>query len=379
MKLTFITNYMTHHQLPFCLEMYRILGDDFRFVATNAMEAERKDMGWDKAISNYPFMLEFTDGRDEALILESDIVLCGGTHHFFIEERLNRGLPTFRYFERLYKDGRLKAFIPTSYIRKIKEHTLMKNKPVYLLCAGAYVAGDFSLFGAYKDKMFKWGYFTAGSNKSYKEIEDKRTGNRIEILWSGRMLDWKHPELAVQAVEAIAHSEIKTSISAFHLTMVGNGPERENIEEYIKQKDLAEYITIKDFLPNDELLELMEKSHIYLMTSDYKEGWGAVVNEAMERGMAVIASRAAGAVPYLIKDSENGIIFSSGDVKELTEALINLISDSDARHKIGENAYKSLKNLWSPRIAAERFVKLSNDILKKQEIVFEEEGPISKA
>ena len=45
----------------------------------------------------------------------------------------------------------------------------------------------------------------------------------------------------------------------------------------------------------------MEKSHIHLFTSNHLEGWGAVVNEAMNSGCAVVANREAGAVPYLIE------------------------------------------------------------------------------
>ena len=47
MKITFITNYLTHHQLPFAEEMYRRLGKEFCFIATNRMEEERIRMGWD--------------------------------------------------------------------------------------------------------------------------------------------------------------------------------------------------------------------------------------------------------------------------------------------------------------------------------------------
>ena len=57
MKLTFVTNYMTHHQLPFCMEMVKRLGDGFRLVETNVMEDERLHMGWGLDPSAYDFVL----------------------------------------------------------------------------------------------------------------------------------------------------------------------------------------------------------------------------------------------------------------------------------------------------------------------------------
>ena len=106
MKVTFISNYMTHHQLPFSCEMYRLLGDDFCFLATNSMEEERKQMGWVLDEKEYPFCRKYIDDKDDKTIMDSDIVLCGGTHELYIKNRLDSGKITFRYFERLYKTDR---------------------------------------------------------------------------------------------------------------------------------------------------------------------------------------------------------------------------------------------------------------------------------
>ena len=62
----------------------------------------------------------------------------------------------------------------------------------------------------------------------------------------------------------------------------------------------------------------MEKSSIYLFTSNFDEGWGAVLNESMNSACAVISSHAAGATPFLISHNINGLLYTSGDVDELT-------------------------------------------------------------
>lgn len=372
MKVTFITNYMTHHQLPFCLAMRDLLGDDFVFVETNHMEEERKNMGWDKEVSQCSFIRTWDDESGSKLMRESDIVLCGGTHESYIRERMDLKKITFRYFERMYKTGRLKAFIPTSYIRKYKEHTKRKNDPIYLLCAGAYVPADFKLIGAYNNKMYKWGYFTKLSEASFEEINEKRKDNkRLEILWTGRMLYWKHPELAIKAV-------LKLSLD-YHLTIIGEGEKKEEILRMIHDNGLEDKVTVKGFVSNDEIRSIMEQSDIYLMTSDYEEGWGAVVNEAMDKGMTVIGSCAAGAVPYLIRDGENGLVFKNLDAGELADKIAYAGSDSSVRNKLGKNAYNTIHEMWNAKNAAERFMEVCEGLVKGNNIKEYSSGPFSTA
>lgn len=381
LKITFITNYMTHHQLPFCKEMYKILGDNFAFLQTTAMEEERKNMGFLMDVKNLGFVYDYDSDYSfsENLLDSSDVVICGGTHESYIKPRLDKGKVTFRYFERLYKDSQWKAFIPTSYMRNYKAHTKRNNSPVFLLCAGAYVPTDFSLLGAYKDKMFKWGYFTEMSPESFEDIYSKRKDNEIvKILWVGRMLDWKHPEVAVLAINNIINNSHKKQKS-ISLTMIGEGPEKENLLRLIKEYKLEEYIQLLDFLDNESIRKKMEESDIYLMTSDGNEGWGAVVNEAMDKGMAVIGSSHAGSVPYLIQNGENGYIYKNLDIAELSKKIELLISDKALRYKLGENAYNTIHNIWNAKVAAERIVDLSKLICDKGNIFYENNGPLSKA
>ena len=45
-KVAFVSNYINHHQIPFCNAMYRLLDGAFFFIQTEPMEAERGQMGW---------------------------------------------------------------------------------------------------------------------------------------------------------------------------------------------------------------------------------------------------------------------------------------------------------------------------------------------
>lgn len=71
----------------------------------------------------------------------------------------------------------------------------------------------------------------------------------------------------------------------------------------------------------------MEESEIYLVTSDRKEGWGAVVNEAMNSGCAVVADHMIGAAPWMIRQRENGILYHDGCEQQLQEYVAELLQD----------------------------------------------------
>lgn len=379
MTLTFITNYMTPHQKPLCDELYKQLGDDFHFIAVEKMDEERVKMGWGEDMDEAPYAFFNDDDYDRSnrLMRESDVVICGSIHQLYIEERLSLHKPTFRYFERLYKKGRLYGLNPSSLSRKKKEHAAYKNDPVYLLCAGAYTAGDFALSGSYPGKKYRFGYFPRTIEFKDGELKDLKNNCVPEILWSGRMLDWKHPGAAVFTAIHLRKNGIP-----FHMTIIGDGECRKNVELTIQEHNLYEDIEIKDFMKPEEVREIMARSDIYLMTSDTNEGWGAVVNEAMNAGCAVVASNAAGSVPYLIKHEENGLIYKSGDFKQLGYFTAKLCLDKALREKLGNAAENTIRSLWNEKETAKRLINTCENLLKDNgsgNIFLYEDGPMSKA
>lgn len=379
MKVTFVFNYMTQHQYPFAQAMYELFGDDFLFLETEDFEEERKNMGWDTDYSKLPYVRKYVSPDDDKVVVDSDIVMFGGVHFLYIRQRLEAGKMSFRCMERLYKKGRIHALAPKGYIRKLKEYTKYNNTPCYLLCCGAYVPADFDMFGGHKNKRLKWGYFTSLNNKDWYELRDlkSRQGEPVRILWTGRMLDWKHVLDGVKAFKTLIKHKKNV-----HMTVVGNGDEHALLASYIKENGLKDHVTMMDFMPASEVRQLMEQSDIYLMTSDYNEGWGAVVNEAMDSGCAVIASVGAGSAYYLIEDKKNGRIYKPGDIKSLAAIMEELTDDIYLRQSLGQQAHKTISEVWSPNEAAARFKRIIDQVAGNgYDAILPEytNGPLSKA
>ena len=380
MKLTFVSNYINHHQIPLSNVLYEKLGDDYAFIQTEPMEEERIKLGWDNDFDSIPYLKKYYENGLECkkLIMESDIVVFGGCEdESIIEDRLHSGKPVIRYSERLYKEGQWKCVSPRGLKKKYHDHTRYSDKQVYLLCAGAYVADDFNIIKAYKGKRYKWGYFP--EFKSYTDDErkdrrdERRSHSKLQILWAGRLIDWKHPESVIKLAKTLKDKNIP-----FEISVIGEGKMEKDIESAIEKGGFSEEIKLLGMKKPAEVREYMKTADIFLITSDYREGWGAVCNEAMNEGCVVVASHAAGAVPTLIKHRVNGMIFPSGDFAKMAFQIEELSKDQKWRLSLGENAYETLENGWNHVTAAERLLKLSEAILEGKPYFFEK-GPLSEA
>lgn len=363
MRLTFVSNYINHHQIPVSNELYRLLGADYAFIQTEPMEAERLRMGWQDESGKLPYLKLFYEEAEACrrLILDSDVVVFGGTDdESYIRPRLAAGKLVLRCSERIYKSGQWKAVSPRGLKRKYEDHTRYRKAPVWLLCAGGYVASDFHIVRAYPGKMLKWGYFPETKHYEKDRLLGKHREGTVSLLWAGRFIDWKHPELPILLAESLRKKGY-----AFRLSMVGGGEMEEEIRRMAAEKGLEREVEFCGYLKPAQVRERMEQAQIYLITSDYKEGWGAVLNEAMNSGCAVLASHAIGAVPFLLRHGENGIVFRSGDRTDLFEKGERLLQSVSERRKLGDAAYETILREWNAEKAADRLVETAEKLIAR--------------
>jgi len=376
MKITFYSNFLNHHQLPFCLEMQKRLGENFRFVATTPIEEEKITIGYEDMNKKYPFVITAYDSKENEtlameLAVESDVIIHGSAPEKYIKIRMGQNKLTFRYSERIFKKGRWNVLRPRRIAGILLHHTRYKNKNLYMLCASAYTAGDMAMGGAYIGKTFKWGYFPEVKTYDVNNLFEKKQKERPLLLWCGRFLDWKHPEKAVLIAE-----RLKKDGYMFDMHMIGIGVEQNSIKELIDRKRLNDCVSLLGAKPANEVRGYMEKTNIFLFTSDQNEGWGAVLNEAMNSGCAVVASDAIGSVPFLLKDGENGLIYKDKDFEDLYAKVKFLIENTDEQKKHGTKAYYTIAELWNAEVAAARIIELAEKISDKD--IFGN-GPCSKA
>ncbi len=336
-------------------------------------------MGWqEKEIPSYVYCYYKQPLWCREKIRNCDVVLFGGCDdEVYIEERLRTGKMVIRISERLYKTGQWKAVSPRGLLKKYKDHTRYRNSNVYLLCAGGYVASDFHIVRAYPDKMFCWGYFPETKHYDVDKLLAGKgycvNGKKVPyLLWAARFIDWKHPELAVETARYLKEKGFD-----FHLDMVGGGYMEEEIKVLIAKYDLEDRVSLLGYKTPAQVRELMERANIYLFTSDRQEGWGAVANEAMNSGCALVADHLLGAAPFLLQSGVNGYVYEDGRPEMLYSMTETLLQDAKMCQEFGKCAYETITQVWNAENAAHSLMELI-DQLWNGEKIGEKEQPVEE-
>ncbi len=372
MKWIFLSNYYTHHQKPICEELNALNNGNFAFLSTEKFEEDRKTLGWNEQ-KDVPFVKDCNSMNEQELlsaINDSEVLIQGVAPLEMINERLRNKKIILKYAERVFKKGYqpLRWFPRLFLYRK----NYGKYKSFYLMCASAYTAVDYVIHGAFLKRRYKWGYFPQTNEYDLDLLMDSKEPSKL--LWCGRFLDWKHPDDAVRVAQ-----RLKKDGYNFTLDIIGTGDMQQQLEKMVNDSDLSDCVHLLGSKTPEEVRSYMEKSGIYLFTSDFNEGWGAVVNEAMNSGCAVVASHAAGSVPYLIKNKDNGLIYKNGDVDGLYFHIKALLDNPDMQKHIGIKAYHTITDLWNAKVAAKRLVKLVDEINDHGYCDLYSDGPCSKA
>ena len=187
-------------------------------------------------------------------------------------------------------------------------------------------------------------------------------------------MDCKHPEDAIALASYLKQKGIE-----FEVVLIGGGELEPRVRELILSEGLEDTIIMPGFLKPEEVREEMDKADIFLFTSDYGEGWGAVLNEAMNSGLVAVANVAAGGPPFLIDHGVNGFLYKNKDMDSFFSYVQYLIENPGIREQMGRAAYETIAGQWNAGNAAQVLLKLCNRLLGDESVVFPETGPGSKA
>jgi glycosyltransferase involved in cell wall biosynthesis len=377
-RILHVTNIVSHHQLPLARCLAALVGDDnFRFAATLPPISERQNLGWNGEVKE-PWILragenevdygQFTRWWDEA-----DVVICGEKLLDRIRHRLDKSKLTFYMSERWWKPpiGMARLLHPQFAFMAARFRKLASSPLFHFLPMGHYSASDMKRIAPFTGRMWRWGYFTATPGP----LPDcDRTGKGVQVLWAGRMLGWKRVDTLIKAFPRFLCERPDAT-----LTLVGDGTERQRLENLARKLLVTGSYHFLPPQPVPEILKLMRQHHIYVLPSTAYEGWGAVVNEAMSEGCAIIATDAAGAPKSVIRHGEHGLLFVPGDWKTLSELLCLVGKDSSMRMRLAQKGQRTIADCWSPAMAAERFHAVCNALLTEQPTPVFIDGPMSAA
>jgi len=151
------------------------------------------------------------------------------------------------------------------------------------------------------------------------------------------------------------------------LTIVGEGPERANLEQLVTKMGLSHRVTFTGRISHDELKECYKNCDVFVLPAciDSKgdtEGLGVVLIEAMSYKKPVIASRVGGIVD-IIKDRETGLLVPEKNPIKLADAIYEVLDNKALANRLGEAGEKFIKANFSWEKIIDKLIETYNEVI----------------
>ncbi|KAF0279149.1 hypothetical protein BA897_00020 [Spiribacter roseus] len=158
------------------------------------------------------------------------------------------------------------------------------------------------------------------------------------------------PTLLRGFAKAYAKSEVPLT-----LRLVGDGPERCNIDRLIRELDIEDAVELTGALSRYKVYETLVDMDIFVVSSR----WEGFCNAMVEAGAAAKAILATDIDPLPeVIGRENAVFFNAGDSEALGKQLLGLSVDSKRREKLGQKARDFVRHRYSLELSAERYRKV---------------------
>lgn len=191
--------------------------------------------------------------------------------------------------------------------------------------------------------------------KAKKPIEMNKTDNEIQLLAVGRLAQQKNFSYLINTC-----GKLRDEGYQFHLNILGDGPERENLDNRIKKLDLQNVVELRGFINNP--YPWINESDIIVCSSKY-EGLSTVVQEAFILGKAIVTTPCTG-MQELLGDSEYGLIVDDSQ-DGLYLGLKSILENQQMLEYYSEMAKKRSEKFAKDKIIRETETFLLNELERK--------------
>lgn len=182
---------------------------------------------------------------------------------------------------------------------------------------------------------------TIHNGAEIKDISKKNSiHSPIRIIFIGRLAKQKDPILLLEAFNDLSQ-DLKNKAE---ISIIGDGPKRKEIINFIKRNKLSKQITLMNQLSREKTFQLLNESDLFVLTSNW-EGLPRSILEAMSFRLAIIASDVGGVSE--IVDEGCGILVKAGVRKEVEDALEKMLKNPNLILQMGENGYEKVRNKFS--------------------------------
>ena len=325
---------------PHIVPIYDALAEceslDVRRATLRRTPRARLEMGWPEMPDDTPYIQAWRSTREWVrygqLLATADVAILPGVFHFrtLVFHHLCRRVlckQTAFWSEPFLQHPRTLA--QTKMWASLRRALLapLNSKHVCLLAAGSGAEDDYRALG-----MHRWefrAFSLAVEPCGTEPIPTGESRSTTRLVYCGAISARKGVDTLI---DAVCRPEVCTT--DFQLNLIGDGPLRNDLEEQCRARpELEGKVAFLGRLPREEARRELAEHDALVLPSRF-DGWGAVVNEAMEAGLAVVVSDGVGARRPLVETGRNGLVFARGSCEQLVQSLLVLINSRDALEKM---------------------------------------------
>jgi glycosyltransferase involved in cell wall biosynthesis len=184
----------------------------------------------------------------------------------------------------------------------------------------------------------------------FKKISRKELNlkdDKIYLISVGRMVKRKGYKYLVKTLE-----RLPKNVNAI---ILGEGPEKENLLKLAKKLKVENRLILPGFVSEEEKFQYLDNTDIYVLSSLH-EGFGIVLQEAMQVGLPIVATNNGGQVDF-VKEGENGFLVEPKNSKLIAQKIKEIIKNDNLKNKISQKNKKNIDKFGIKEIAKD-YLKL---------------------
>lgn len=181
---------------------------------------------------------------------------------------------------------------------------------------------------------------------------------RLRILCIGRLVPVKAHGLLLEATRKLIDRGIAT-----HTTLIGEGPQRRELEEAVRRLALTDAVDLLGAVSQDDLRRHLVDADVFALSST-AEGLPVVLMEAMAMSLPVVATNVAGTTE-LVQDGVNGLVVPPGRSDLLADALERLARSPELRREFGRQGREMVASNFDVRDSAAGLEKMFAEVAER--------------
>lgn len=232
-------------------------------------------------------------------------------------------------------------------------------KPVYrnihFIIGSPSTANEYLEWGFSKDQVSVVNYCV---NKDIYYSDESNIYDINHIAYFGRLKKYKSVDHVIRAMD-----RLRNEYPELHLDIIGDGDDKQRLEDLTTELQLNDRITFHGFIDEDQKAPMLQKTNFVVNTSS-KEGWGLTVVEANACGAPVVAANVPGLRDSVV-DGETGQLYEFGNIDDLIAKMKVFLDSPETRNTFRERALEwAAKFDWE--VAASQTMALIEQTISKK-------------